>query len=276
MITKLKNAAPNRRNTSIMGSSRESKRKIIIRNSHANRLSSVKNSFAIGNEDRYIQSPLISSFYSKNKRSTARPSRRNLKNRTIGKRITSTSIDCTKTNLKDHAGRFKYLSREPSKSDKVSLSLTTKIVNQSKENPNLSSNELKTSWSNPRGLSLKSENGYNSRPLLVQDYSFIRAHPSYPIASNNFRIPKDQKNFIYVRSNILSNFTEIPPRFKSPGNIMTVKSSIDTDLSMFTVQQNTITNNKLGKLCFHKIYIKTAIIIFLKIYVRIILLTIIM
>ena len=205
MITRLKNTTPNRINTSIMESFRESKHKIIIRNSHASRLSSVKNSVVIGN--KYVESPLISSFYSKGEKSPAKPSRRNLKDRTIGKRITSTSIDYTKTNLKDHAGRFKYLSQEPSKVDKVSLSLSTKVVNQSKENPNIGLNGLQTSWSNPRVFSLKSENDYSSRPLIVQNNSFIRAHPSFSIASNNFRKPKDQKNFTYFRSNILSDFT---------------------------------------------------------------------
>jgi len=87
---------------------------------------------------------------------------------------------------------------------------------------------MNVSWSKRTPLSLKTENKLNQNPVLVfENY-------------NNVPIRK--------YTNLLQSSKENSKRYKSPDYFWTVKNSLETNLSSFTVHENTLISDRIEKL----------------------------
>ena len=105
---------------------------------------------------------------------------------------------------------------------------------------------LQKSWSKQGPLSIRSEAG-DANPVLVQD-SFTNS-PLRGALRVSTTQTRRQSRINLNRSKVFSESMGSPLRHKSPHNgLFTVKNSIDTDLSSFTIQQNSAISEEIRKL----------------------------
>ena len=194
-----------------------------------------------------INSPAITTFNSKiSKNFNVRPNDRLLKSRIAGHRQMSTSSDYSKIFTKEKLAKT-HAWTNTTTNQPMSLSLSTKYGNLSSQNIHESMGNLRKSWSKPSQLNMSNENEYTSQPVFVQDSYNQNIFPNY---RNMSRISDTrlQSRLLLNKSSILRGSEVESLRYRSPTNYITTKNALETDLSSFTIYENSITSERIEKL----------------------------